>query len=111
MEQQEVKRAIAACEKAYQACFCTGEELDCGIRWRDDALPDMYDHHFLRLNEGMSDAAMEQAIRRETALRKAQGAGFCKVTLPDDWAGTLGVGQDAEIAKLGCYAMPAEKLA
>ena len=69
---------IIACEHAYYRCFCTHEAVPGGTRYRDAALPDMYDHNF---TFAAADADPGLALR-ETAARRAEGADFCKLVLP-----------------------------
>ena len=97
---------IIACEHAYYRCFCAHEVVPGGTRYRDAALPDMYDHNF---TFAAADADPGLAPR-ETAARRADGADFCKLVLPLPLAearALLGAAAaDADMGELLIYSRP-----
>ena len=73
--------AIFSCIDAYTAAFAEVEKGEGCIRFRDDALPDMYDHNFTVIQAGTPLEACGEMIQKELAERKAEGKAFYQVNM------------------------------
>lgn len=83
------------CETAYVTCFATADETVERIRFRDAAIPDMYNlnHSFVKPHEGVE--ALAACINGEIAHNRSEGMHFCNILMdgpmPDGLAELLGM--------------------
>lgn len=71
---------IEACEKAYLEQFCLAEVVEDYVRYSDPQLKDMYSHHAIGIDSGLSEERAISIIKKEMKNRKQQGTGYLLVS-------------------------------
>lgn len=104
---------IIACETEYIRCFSTFTEEDQVIRYRNDKLPDMYDHNYTFIKDfpagedpSLSGETIERILRAEIGRNRMESKDFCKLSMnrrpQENWL--EGISPKPEIQHYGLYA-------
>lgn len=78
-----IRTKIKNCETAYLRCFCTSNENDQLVRFRDDQLPDMYDHNFTYLKNGAPKKRLTTLIQNEIQRNRSEKKTFVKFQMDE----------------------------
>jgi spore maturation protein CgeE len=96
-------------EIEYYKCFAKDEEDELRIRFRDNLLPDMYDHNFTLIKKDLGSHDLNNLISEEMDLRKAEHRDFVHLMLLGNITGAKeeSVIEKPEISRYGYYAYEA----
>ena len=89
MESKLVTRLLQI-EDEYKKLFCTTENQEFGIRFKDGKIHDMYYHNYTYINTPLDKKELYRIIEAEIAFSKAQNKTFCQVEFDavfDDYQG------------------------
>jgi len=66
-------------EDKYAECFCSVFENEEIIRFRDNLIPDMYDHNYTRIKQANNPNEVKALIEHEIAFCASEGRKFCNI--------------------------------
>ncbi len=99
---------IKSCEITYISCFSEYVEDNQVIRYRDDQLPDMYDHNYTYIKRELSNHVLSKLIEEEIEQNRREKKNFIKLAMdamPDrKWLESLP--QKFTIEHSGYYVVP-----
>lgn len=102
---------MKTCEQAYIRCFSQQFENEQIIRYRDDQLPDMYDHNFTYLKHPDSKNTLQRLVEEEIQQNCSEQKTFFKVSMdaiPDaNWL--QGLSLPAVLEHSGYFMVPSLK--
>ncbi len=98
-------KRIMNSERSYYECFSQVTNAGRVLRFRDDNLPEMYDHNFSFVKGTPAPALLSEIVQEELSLRASEGADFCniKTSLPPEALNGLSLKAEADISQNGYY--------
>jgi spore maturation protein CgeE len=103
---------ILESEKSYTEYFSEKKQVNGGIRYRDELVPDMYDYNYTYLYEQKDAQRLGRIIETEISDAKHEGLGFCKLSMdfifPDSLLKRLP--ENTIVKKVGYYVFDISRL-
>lgn len=98
----DLRHELLQCEDSFTACFAQIHADGALTRFRDDLIPDMYDHNYTVIHQPFAGARQAEMIGAEMALCRSEGKDYCQIRLDGDAAPVVG-GIAPEVSCYGLY--------